>query len=140
MNPANIVRFLEKVAIGEHCWTWTGATAGEGYGVTWDSEGRRQVYAHRFAHELFLGPIPEGLEVDHLCRNRLCVKPTHIEAVTGEENKRRARERAGRLDHCPHGHPFDDVNTYVAPSGARNCRECARRRRRRSTQRQETSA
>lgn len=131
MRPDSAVRFLEKIDMGEHCWLWTGATAGEGYGVFW-VPGAGQTYAHRVSHQMFVGPIPDGLEVDHLCSNRLCVKPTHLEAVTGDENKRRARERAGTTDQCPHGHPYDDVNTYVAPSGARNCRLCSRLRRRKN--------
>ena len=135
MNPLSIERFLTKIDFGEHCWTWTGATAGEGYGAAWDADNGRQTYAHRIAHELFHGPIPEGLEVDHLCRNRLCVRPTHLEAVTGAENKRRARERAGLLDHCAKGHPFDEVNTYVNPKGYRSCRLCERARRRQSASR-----
>lgn len=129
MTPETTVRFIRKINVSEHCWTWTGATAGEGYGVFW-LPGRGMTYAHRIAHEQFVGPIAEGLEVDHLCTNRLCVKPTHLEAVTGDENKRRARERAGLTDHCKKGHPMDPVNTYLNPKGYRACRSCERERNR----------
>lgn len=142
MKPATLVRFLEKVTITDHCWLWTGAAAGgrggDPYGVFWVPD--TMTYAHRTAYEQFVGPIPEGLQIDHLCSVRLCVKPTHLEPVTAEENTRRAIERSGRLTHCPHGHPYDDVNTYVAPNGSRNCRECARRRRKNTRQRQESNA
>jgi hypothetical protein len=75
------------------CWRWTGAVAG-GYGRFWIGPGRargRPVQAHRFAYELLVGPIPDGLTIDHLCLNKLCVNPAHMEPVTGAENSRRAR-------------------------------------------------
>ena len=79
------VRFWRFVAKTDTCWLWTGATA-SGYGLFWDE---RQVRAHRWAYESEVGPIPEGLQLDHLCRVPLCVRPDHLEPVTGAENMRR---------------------------------------------------
>ena len=89
--------------------------------------------AHRVAYELLIGPIPAGLELDHLCRNRLCVNPAHLEPVTRQTNQHRGASVSGisvRATHCPEGHPYDADNTYVRPNGHRVCRECARRRQR----------
>ena len=73
------------------CWSWTGAGHGNGYAAI-TILGRR-AYVHRVSHELYIGPIPEGMDVDHLCFNRLCFNPAHLEAVTRAENLRRARAR-----------------------------------------------
>jgi hypothetical protein len=89
------------------------------------------VQAHRFAYELLVGPIPEGLELDHLCRNHACVNPAHLEPVIHVENIRRGDTDAqGRCNrdktHCPAGHPLDEANTYHNPHGWRACRTCNR--------------
>jgi hypothetical protein len=115
------------------CWDWTGGKKGTRYGgiVIGDGDPRR-AYAHRVVYELVRGPVPEGLELDHLCRRRFCVNPAHLEAVTHTENVRRgeaskvssARQRA--KTHCPRGHPYDAANTYIAPRGSRTCRRCGR--------------
>jgi hypothetical protein len=99
------------------CWVWIGARHGNGYGAFWD--GERVVTAHRFS----FGPVPEGLELDHLCANRACIRPLHLEAVTHAENIRRG---AARVTHCPAGHPYDEANTYHHPTGSRDCRACMR--------------
>lgn len=83
-------RFEAYIVRGDSCWEWTGAISSTGYGHM--SLGGRMVAAHRIAHELFKGPIPEGLVIDHICRNRRCANPDHLEAVTNEENLRRGRE------------------------------------------------
>lgn len=104
------------------CWEWQ-AGGVRGYGRFTGQRGARgKILAHRFAYELLIGPIPDGLELDHLCRNHTCVNPAHLEPVTGSENSRRTR-----LVSCSRGHPFDDVNTYVSPKGKRECRICKRR-------------
>lgn len=120
-------RFLAKVTVSDTgCHLWTGATMTNGYG-RFGGEGRA-VLAHRWAYEHFIGPIPEGLELDHLCRVRNCVNPFHLEPVTGAENRRRGEGFAGRQSRqtaCKHGHPLDEENTYVW-RGQRKCRTCNR--------------
>jgi hypothetical protein len=178
-------RFWSKVDDSggpEACWLWTSALV-QGYGKF--RLNRRFVGAHRLSYELLVGPIPEGLTLDHLCRTPACVNPAHLEPVTMRENLLRsgnpcainatkthcvrghplegdnivwsktgracrtcryaqaaARRRKKAKDaglkfgrgsfwmnktHCPHGHPYDDENTYIRPStGRRACRECRR--------------
>ena len=107
------------------CHVWTAARAGGGYG-TFAVEHGRMVPAHRVAYMLRHGPIPDGLELDHLCRVRHCVNPEHLEAVTHRENMRRGVSPS-RPDmiHCSRGHAFDAANTYIwAGDGRRRCLIC----------------
>jgi hypothetical protein len=116
-------RFWAKVKRGRDCWRWIGGKNGRGYGVFWESG--KLVLAHRWAYEHKVGPIPEGLTLDHLCRNRDCVRPEHLEPVTFAENVARG-ERATKT-HCHRGHPFDKINTYYRKDGnGRECRACHR--------------
>ena len=107
------------------CWTWEAARGGykDWYGVFFN--GHRMVYAHRWVWEHEVGPIPEGLTIDHLCRNTACVNPAHLEPVPGSENTRRATRL---ITHCRYGHPYDEKNTYITPQGRRACRICRNRR------------
>ena len=127
-------RFWAKVNRTETCWLWTG-TLSNGYGwfrIGSDRDGSgRTVYAHRWSYEQVHGPIPEGLELDHLCRVRCCVRPSHLEATSHRENVLRGSgitARHARQTHCLRGHPFDDANTYHRPDRpeGRMCRECGR--------------
>lgn len=126
-----IERFWSKVDRTVACWFWTGTVDTSGYAVlARHLRGRwRNTLAHRFAYELLVGPIPEGLQLDHLCRIRYCVNPEHMEVVTLQENLRRGFGFAAvnsRKTHCIHGHEFTPENTYVF-DGHRRCRACHRR-------------
>lgn len=115
-------RFLAKVRVDNFgCWEWLGSKAPNGYTRFWWN-GRKGL-AHRFAYETFIGPIPEGLEIDHKCRNRGCVNPDHLDLVTRSENTRRGLAGIKRA-HCKRGHPFNETNTYIDPRGRRSCRLC----------------
>lgn len=125
-------RFWDKVEVnGTDCWPWLASLKDTGYGQ-FRYNGRVRP-AHRFAYELIIGPIPAGLVIDHLCRNRTCVNPLHLEPVTNEENIRRGLFRVNRpkpKTHCPSGHPYDEQNTVIRTSngyGYRVCRTCERR-------------
>jgi hypothetical protein len=131
MPPRPISRadlFWPKVDVAEpdECWLWKGTRTARGYGGFWD--GERMVGAHRFAYELLVGPIPDGLQLDHLCRNPPCVNPAHLEAVTHAVNLQRG-ERAQRT-HCPQGHAYTAENT-LRHGGKRKCRICHNGRQRR---------
>ncbi len=135
------LRFWRKVHVLENgCWEWTASAVGPpGFkGASyWSREEQRMVYAYRLSYEAFVEIIPSHLEIDHLCRNRLCIRPSHLEAVTHRENVRRgeahlisARVRGSRTQ-CPRGHPYDAKNTLNDNRGARQCRVCSRDRLRR---------
>ena len=115
-------RFWPKVDQTGDCWLWL-AGKSLGYGLFWVSPERRTT-GHRFAYELLKGPIPEGLVLDHLCRNPSCVNPDHLEPVTTGENTRRGVNHERRKMHCPQGHPYDTANTYVDAHSWRKCRTC----------------
>ncbi len=128
LRPA-VDRFAEKIALTDSgCVEWIAGTYGEGYGFFYagrTSTGQTgRIGAHRWSYEYHVGPIPEGLEIDHLCRNRLCVNPDHLEPVTTQENLRRSHGN-GTKPTCPAGHPYNGANlrTY---RGSRLCRECRR--------------
>lgn len=116
------------------CWVWIGARWPRGYGKLSMPGTQKRVAAHRWGYEQLVGSIPDGMELDHLCRNHSCVNPAHLEPVSHVENVRRGvagevnggRNRA--VTHCPKGHPYDAANTYKRPDGkpGRNCRACSR--------------
>lgn len=129
-QPTMPERFWAKVqkAVDDGCWLWTGALTGAGYG-NFAVEPSRRVAAHRLAYELVRGAIPEGLVLDHLCRNRACVNPSHLEPVTNRENVMRGehpRVLISRTQVCTRGHDMTGHGGYEHPKWGRACRECRR--------------
>ncbi len=123
-------RFWPKVEKTFSCWIWTAGKNNKGYGMIWDAEEGRQVLAHRASYQMMKGPIPEGLSLDHLCRNPACVNPDHLEPVTHKENLRRGNtpgSLAARTGHCKRGH--SDWR-WSKDGKSRHCRTCARERNR----------
>lgn len=130
-------RFAAKIALADSgCVEWIGGLNGVGYGQFYRGKQFRgdtgKAYAHRWSYEYHVGPIPDGLHLDHLCRNRACVNPDHLEPVTVRENLLRgesfAAQEAART-HCPAGHEYAGQNLYIHPTkGYRKCRECNRLR------------
>ena len=106
------------------CMLWEGAIGGHGYGNVWNTETKKYSRAHHLAYEQEIGPIPDGLDLDHLCEQPICVNPLHLEPVTDKENKRRAVERR---THCKRGHEYTEFNTFMHP-GYRECIECRKLR------------
>ena len=123
-------RFWAKIEVAEPgCWIWTGHRLKGGYGMIARTRRLGPTTAHRFAYECLVGPIPDGQQLDHLCRTRSCVNPGHLEVVTQTENIRRGVGFGGvnyRKTRCKRGHRFTSENTYHQPDGHRRCRECAR--------------
>ena len=124
-------RFLRKITESlSGCWEWLAYKTKEGYGQF--GFNKKVVYAHRFAYETLISPIPPQLEIDHLCRNPACVNPDHLEIVTHRENDKRgiagmingARQKS--KTHCPQGHSYDFFNTYITKNGYRICKMCNR--------------
>lgn len=130
-NPTKIAeRFWAKVnrQSPTECWIWRGFIDGGGYGQF--NHSGSMLKAHRLAYELSVGQIPSGLVLDHLCRCRSCVNPSHLEPVHHLVNVRRGE--AGKLQRgrteCPKGHPYDEENTYISKRGLRSCRQCGKER------------
>jgi hypothetical protein len=134
-----IDRLMAKVAeTGSGCWEFQGSKHSFGYGQIRDVWGGRLLSAHRVTYEFFRCEIPEGLFLDHLCRNPPCCNPWHLEPVTNGENVRRGvgpltagqwrAEYETSKTHCPYGHAYDERNTYFTGKGHRQCRKCKGRR------------
>ena len=129
LRPTFLERLVEKVnPLDTGCWEWTAYRNPMGYGQV--GFGGRVVLAHRAVYEVLVRPIPDGLTLDHLCRNPGCVNPDHLEPVTTQENSRRGDHSRNGADqraktHCPQGHPYDLANTGYT-GGSRRCRACGR--------------
>lgn len=134
---------MSRVVIdADGCWIWTGYVTADGYGRASRTRSTSTI-AHRVAYEVFVGPIPDGLTLDHLChsvdpvgcpgglncKHRRCVNPAHLEPISHRENS--LRGVLSQLTHCKWGHPFDEANTYRRSQngqGQRDCRTCTARR------------
>ena len=123
----------DKVEKTNRCWKWTGANNGDKYGRYGYGRIRiagKNIPAHKYFYELLIGNVPSGLELDHLCFNRLCVRPEHLEPVTRSENLRRSwAKRIKNKPNCPSGHPFSGSNLYAASNKRTNrhqrvCKKC----------------
>lgn len=129
-NSADLQRFLSKfVKSDDGCWLWTSTLNTNGYGQI-RVQGTMSA-AHRLSYQHFVGPVPEGLELDHLCRVRNCINPAHLEPVTHAENVRRGNSGANSRSktHCPYGHLYEGDNLAFRTNGRhRRCRECERRK------------
>jgi hypothetical protein len=131
--PDPLARLMAKVRYTAYgCWEWDGKRFPTGYGKMRIGNPPLENCAHRWSYRLFKGPIPESLEIDHLCRNRCCVNPDHLEAVTHQENVRRGLggKETGAMHraktHCRNGHPYSGDNLYLYPNGYRGCHTCNR--------------
>lgn len=137
LNTAETVWTRLLVGAPDECWPFDGTPSSSGYGQFY-FDGRLHT-AHVVAWELVNGPVPDRLQLDHTCRNRLCGNPAHLEPVTGLVNVERSPIHNGSKTTCPQGHPYSGNNLYVrASDGGRICRTCnnadsrERKRRRRA--------
>lgn len=130
------VERLRYVIAPDGCWNWSGCVGNQGYGQI--SVDGKQWRAHRLSFSLLVGPIPAGFQLDHLCRNRRCINPSHLQIVTTKQNVLRGRGLCAansQKTHCPYGHPYDESNTVILKnyrdrSFQRACRICVNRRQR----------
>lgn len=132
LDSIDVSRFWEKVSKTDNCWNWTGQKSEKGYGLF--SVQRKRKRAHQIAYLLSVGPIPDGLQLDHLCRNKSCVNPEHLEPVTSRENTMRGikyrvytqGKPRKRKEFCKYGHPMSGDNLYIRPNGQNSCKTCLR--------------
>lgn len=123
-------RVMASIAVtASGCWEWQLAKSKDGYGKY--TYRRKFISAHRLAYEVFVGQIPDRHDLDHLCKNRCCCNPGHLEPVTKKENWLRGDSpslKHYKQTHCVHGHELAGDNLHVSSAGKRSCRACNRRR------------
>jgi hypothetical protein len=129
LTDGQIKRFFKKVNKTSGCWIWIGAINNYGYGMVQINGSKHS--AHRISYEIAKGAIADNLQIDHLCRNRRCINPEHLEAITQKENLLRGETIAAKnksKTHCPKGHPYSKKNTIMKNKGggyrSRQCRIC----------------
>ena len=125
---------LYHIDMSTGCWIWDRAKDERGYGRVWNPKGGSSL-AHRVMYEKVHGPIPEGKDIDHLCRNTSCINPEHLEVVDHRTNVLRGEgtpAKHAQQSHCKRGHLFTPENTYVNRNGGRECRACRQLRRARN--------
>lgn len=136
LSAAEEIRFWAKVQKTDGCWLWSASRQRRGYGtLVLQGKGR---LAHRVAYELLRGPVPDGCELDHTCRNTACVNPDHVEPVSHRINVLRGTSPAARnaaMTVCKRGHALTPENTLIYDGGRRRCRTCTRERNRASERR-----
>jgi len=131
MSDDVLERVLNRIMVSDtDCWEFQGCRLKSGYGrVGWNG---RLWLTHRITYTFLVGDIPDDLEIDHLCKNKPCCNPEHLEPVTRSENIRRGTqwhhtvERESSKTRCPRGHQYDQINTYITAKGHRQCRLCKR--------------
>jgi hypothetical protein len=128
-----VERILRRIVLTDTgCWEWQGYADVHGYGQM--GLGNKVYLVHRLSYEAHVGPIPDGMMIDHLCRYPRCVNPAHLDVVTPRENLMRSdltfAGRKARQTSCIHGHLFDEKNTWVSKDGRRKCRKCSARNQR----------
>lgn len=125
-NPQSwLKRFTPKYQVINNCWLWQGRIEPNGYGKFW--KDGKTIYAHVFSYEFFNGIIPETMTVDHLCKNKSCVNPFHLDLATRVDNVLRGNNEIARnktKTHCPQGHEYKGENLYSAKDGSRKCNMC----------------
>ena len=125
LNRAELARLNRKIRIQDNdCWEWLGNQTTNGYGKHQIGPGHKERVVHRIAYEHYIGEIPPGMQLDHLCRNQICCNPQHMEVVTPSENTKRQDHKERRKTHCPKGHEYNEKNTRVTKAGKRQCRAC----------------
>lgn len=131
IHAHQLSRFWSKVNKTNSCWVWTAglnSNNGKGYGQFYLNG--KKVKSHRLSYEITIGKIPDGMVLDHLCRNRQCVNPDHLEPVTNRENVLRGDTHSSGHNraktHCPSGHEYSEENTRLSKSGYRKCKTCHR--------------